>query len=73
MKILKMALDKQDNVTLSLYQVEDQVCLRKSRDSQQELYRQYKSLSEAAKAFDRQIQEDYRVRGIYYNDFFDET
>jgi len=73
MKVLKMALDKQDNVTLSLYQVEDQVCLRKSRDSQQELYRQYKSLSEAAKAFDRQIQEDYRVRGIYYNDFFDET
>lgn len=73
MKVLKMALDKQDNVTLSLYQVDDQVCLRKSRDSQQELYRQYKSLSEAAKAFDRQIQEDYRVRGIYYNDFFDET
>ncbi|QDP66633.1 MAG: hypothetical protein Tp1111DCM1126091_139 [Prokaryotic dsDNA virus sp.] len=73
MKVLKMALDKQDNVTLSLYQVDDQVCLRKSRDSQQELYRQYKSLSEATKAFDRQIQEDYRVRGIYYNDFFDET
>ena len=55
MKVLKMALDKQDNVALSLYQVDDQVCLRKSRDSQQELYRQYKSLSEATKAFDRQI------------------
>jgi len=72
MKILKMALDKQDNITLSLYQVDDQVCLRKSHDSQQELYRRYKSLSEAAKAFDTEIVKDYRERGVYYNDFFDE-
>lgn len=73
MKMLKLALDKSDNISLSLYESDGEVTLRKTHNHKQQMFKQYKSLSQATKAFDNQIQEDYRRQGIYYSDFYDET
>lgn len=70
MKLLKMCLDKTDNITMSVYQVDDKVCLRKSCGGSEEMYRQYTKLTDAFKAFDKEVLKDYRERGVYYGDFY---
>jgi hypothetical protein len=72
MKFLKMAIDKSDNITLSLYEVDSEVCLRKSHNGKQEMYKRYQSLSDAMKAFDKEVVRDYHARGVYYGDFYTE-
>jgi len=65
-----MSIDQSDNITLSVY-VEDSIAyLRKSSRGQKMLFKQYKSATEALRAFDNEVLEDYSRHGIYYDDFY---
>ncbi len=72
MKFLRMAADCKNNITMSVYEIDDKVCVRKSHQGTETMYKQYQSLNDALKVFDKEVVNDYRNRGIYYDNFYSE-
>lgn len=71
MKFLRMSVDKSNNITLSVYTCGDEVYLRWSHGlHKSKILGQYERATDALKAFDKEVMEDYRMRGIYYDDFY---
>jgi len=69
MKFLRLAIDKQANVSLSLIQDGPTVYLYRRVNKQQNLSEHYTSITKALKAFDRRVDDDYDSLGVYYDSF----
>lgn len=73
MKFLRLAVDKQANVSLALVQEGSTVYLYRRVNKQRKLCNHYDSVSFALKAFDKQFEDDYNSLGVYYNSLEMET
>jgi len=73
MRFIRLAIDKQSNAVVSLYEddIDKMYRLYKRLASQDKpmFEKQYESVKEAVKAFDKQVIEDYYQQGLYYTDF----
>ncbi len=69
MKFLRLAVDKQSNVSLALVQDGSTVYLYRRVNHQQNLSKHYENTTKALKAFDKQVEDDYSLLGVHYDSF----
>tara|TARA_Y100000593_G_scaffold94032_1_gene191301 strand:- start:71035 stop:71256 length:222 start_codon:yes stop_codon:yes gene_type:complete len=67
MKFLRLAVDKQANVSLALVQDGSSVFLYRRVNHKQNMSKHYDNVSFALKAFDKQFEDDYSSLGVYYD------
>lgn len=71
MRFLRMTVDKPDNITLSVYISDGKAYLSKSKGLRENrMLKSYENVTDALKAFDNTVMDDYYERGIYYDDFY---
>lgn len=71
MRFLRMTVDKRDNITLSVYTSDGKVYLSKSKGLRENrMLKSYENVTDALKAFDNTVMDDYYEHGIYYDDFY---